>query len=173
MNRIKSLTLLFTCCFLLAMASAQTSYAVMMEITSGAEGYIDWNLNTEALNLFDTGYIEIYLKGSDPESPLMAVISAGGPSATDVWFFSDDLFFEETGSWVEGWAFFDAESFEGDPSSNAGSNIAYGVSFHSLTFSGFGYELTAEVPGPAPVPEPATIWLLCTGLVAITGIRKK
>jgi len=50
------------------------------------------------------------------------------------------------------------------------NNIGIEADFGSTTYPRFTYAVWS---GPSPVPVPASVWLFCSGLIALVGIRKK
>ncbi len=50
------------------------------------------------------------------------------------------------------------------------ANIGNEADFGSTTYPRFTYAVWS---GPSPVPVPASVWLFCSGLIALVGMRKK
>jgi len=50
------------------------------------------------------------------------------------------------------------------------SNVGIEADFGSSTYPALTYAVWS---GPSPVPVPASVWLFCSGLIALFGMRKK
>lgn len=106
------------------------------------------------------GYFNRYEYGSFHDEQSIVWMGAGGDSVTETGSVSLGVFPANNGSYycdIVGGLYIESESFS-NPHGTAVSSM----------FSTLNFTLT-----PNPIPEPAAIWLLGSGLLGLVGLRRK
>jgi len=152
---------------------------VLANNTGSTVNFSSWSLPTDMLNLHpDPTGIESDVRWTAPSSGTYSIaglfegVDPSGPTTTDVHVLlnGSSLFSDNISSYLVPSAFSFLESL------SAGDTVDFAVGFGTdgnYLFDSTGLAGSITAVSPAPTPEPATLFLLATGLAAISSRRKK